>query len=98
MVSRRKQKRVRAERVSDSHSSSAGVVQHHHVRVFPRYNWLLEHGKRITVIRLPNLEAVAEVEEMMRRGNATCKHKDKLGACISLESATIDDWLDTHPA
>lgn len=97
MVNRRKQKRVRAKRAADSHSSNTGVVTHHQVPVFPRYHWLLEHGQRVTVIRLPNLNAVQEVDEMMRRAKAVCKHKDKLGECISLELATIDDWLTTHP-
>lgn len=90
MVSGRAARRKKAM----SHSSTNSEPE---VVYYPKYYWLFEHDEKKTVIRIPSLQGMKEVEEMMRRGNAMCNHKDKLGECISIESATLDDWLATHP-
>lgn len=90
MVSRKAQRR-------DSHSSANSDVIHGDViSMWPRYYWLFEHDLKVTVIRIPGPQDQIEVEEMIRRGCAACDHRDKLGPCISVERATLDDWLDTH--
>jgi hypothetical protein len=89
MVSRRARRRHSKEMSNDVNTKP--------VMYFPRFYWLFEHDERKTVIRVPTLEDLQQVQEMMRRGNAMCNHQDKLGECICIEPATINDWLDTHP-
>jgi hypothetical protein len=87
-------RRAKAERRA---TSTAGTVEHVEVTYYPKYYWLFEHDTRHTVIRVPGPQDMLEIDEMMRRGNALCNHPDRLGACIHLESATFDEWLETHP-
>lgn len=94
MVSRRARKRDRTTTKASSPMTSVNTKPE--VVYFPKFYWLFEHDTKVTVIRIPDFAGQKEVEEMMRRGNAMCNHQDKLGECISIESATIDDWLSTH--
>jgi hypothetical protein len=87
----------RASKRAKGNASNTDSVKHVQIAYFPKYFWLFEHDQRHTVIRVPSAQDLIEIEEMMRRGNALCNHPDKLGACIHIESATFNEWLDTHP-
>jgi hypothetical protein len=98
MVSGKASRRSKAEQDSNSHSGTAGAVEHAQVAYWPQYFWLYEHTTKHTVIRIPGPQDMLEVTQMMWAACKACTHPDLLGECIHIEKATFDDWLETHPA
>lgn len=96
MTSRKAQRRMHNSK-TDSATTVNGQVIFAERSQWPKFYWLWEHDRRHTVILLPTPNALLEVEQMMRKGNALCTHKGELGECIHIEKATIEEWLATHP-
>jgi hypothetical protein len=71
-------------------SRANSLVQHKTVGIFPLYYWLSENGERKTVIRVPDSASLKEINTLQQAALET-------GVSITLEKATIDDWLNTHP-
>lgn len=80
---------------NESNSSTTGTVEYNGLLRFPKYMFLMEHDLVKTVIRLPDMESLAEVEHLCMMAIAECNHGG-LGPCLAIKQATIDDWLEWH--
>jgi hypothetical protein len=95
VTSRRAKKRAMIEQAS--HTSVNAEVKHAERPDWPRFYRLYEHSRFHTVLCLPSMSALLDVENMMQKGNAMCTHTDELGDCIHIERTSIEEWLATHP-
>lgn len=81
---------------NESSTSTTGAVEYNGLLRFPKYMFLMEHDKLKSVIILPDIESLAEVEHLCRMAISECDHTGELGPCISIKPASIDDWLEWH--
>lgn len=73
------------------------VSQMEVVVYYPKYYWLMEHGRKHTVIRVPTKQDELEIERMMQAAQEQCEHVGELGDCIEIVPASFEEWLETHP-
>lgn len=68
------------------------IVSQMEVTYYPKYYWLMEHGRKHTVIRVPGKQDELEIASMMARAQAECTHTD-----MEIVPASFEEWLETHP-